>query len=863
VPWVCSLGPHDQTRTKLQAIGHAPQRGRKRELNVAVKPLATVSVLRVQAKVLAIGPLRNGLKAHVQRNFDFCGTVRSSLGESMKDAFKSTEFKTSILLLILVTVIVSFSLRSTAAQTSAADIVLYATHATTIVGNWQVVSDPTAAGGARILNPDVGAPKVTTPLATPASYFELTFSAQAGTAYRLWVRGKATNDSPYNDSVYVQFSASVDAGGAAAYRIGTADGTTVNIEDGLSAGLSGWGWQDNGWGTGVMGPLIYFAATGQQTLRVQPREDGLSIDQIVLSSSTYISSSPGSLKNDSVILPESGTPPPPPPPSPSATDIVVWASDVPSTSVFGSWSRVFDSSAAGQTALHNPDLGAAKVTTPLASPANYFDVTFNAQAGRAYRLWMRGRADNDSPYNDSVYVQFSGSVDATGVALYRIGTTSATTVNLEDNMGIGVSGWGWQDNGWGTGVMGPPIYFQATGQQTMRVQIREDGLSIDQIVLSSQAYLNASPGALRNDTVILSSTTGTPPSGNQPPQVSISANPTSGTYPLTVSFSSTATDPDGYIASDSWTFGDGQTSSFASPTIVYQSAGTFTARLTVTDNSGATASASIVITVSAPSPTGVQLKILHWNVDFGEGTDLVVDYNRIVTWVSNMNPDIVSMCEIEHYSGGGDPVQTVLTLLRQRTGLTWSWHFVPKFDGCAEGNLILSKYPIVSTASHYLPYQRSVGQIAVNVNGKIVNYFATHLDYQYSSYRQAEVTDLMGWLTNFAEPRIIGGDFNAGPDLPEIGQMVSTYFDSWYEGMGMAIDVAYPDNPVQWMTRTRRGRLDYIFYSRGAGTLTLAAAQIPDQRDLSRPAIETIGTLDDLGVRPSDHNFVTATFIVK
>jgi hypothetical protein len=40
------------------------------------------------------------------------------------------------------------------------------------------------------------------------------------------------------------------------------------------------------------------------TLRIQPREDGVSIDQIVLSPSTYLFTSPGALKNDTHILPK-------------------------------------------------------------------------------------------------------------------------------------------------------------------------------------------------------------------------------------------------------------------------------------------------------------------------------------------------------------------------------------------------------------------------------------------------------------------------------------------------------------------------------------------------------------------------------
>lgn len=186
------------------------------------------------------------------------------------------------------------------------DIVLYASEAPVRAGNWTIASDPTAAGGARLWNPDAGAPKQIDPIANPSTYFEMTFNAQSATAYRLWIRGKAQNDSPYNDSVFVQFSGSIDANGTAVYRIGTTAATTINLEDDSGAGLSGWGWQDNGWGVGVMGPLIFFAGSGAQTIRVQVREDGLSIDQIVLSPSTYLNAAPGALKNDNTILPKQG-----------------------------------------------------------------------------------------------------------------------------------------------------------------------------------------------------------------------------------------------------------------------------------------------------------------------------------------------------------------------------------------------------------------------------------------------------------------------------------------------------------------------------------------------------------------------------
>jgi hypothetical protein len=102
-----------------------------------------------------------------------------------------------------------------------------------------------------------------------------------------------------------------------------------------------------------------------------------------------------------------------------------------------------------------------------------------------------------------MFVEFSGAVNAQGAVLYRIGDGTAAVVNREDCSGCGLSGWGWQDNGYGTGVMGQVIYFAATGPQRMRIQTREDGLTIDQIVLSPSRFLNKSPGALKNDTTII------------------------------------------------------------------------------------------------------------------------------------------------------------------------------------------------------------------------------------------------------------------------------------------------------------------------------------------------------------------------
>jgi hypothetical protein len=173
-----------------------------------------------------------------------------------------------------------------------------------VVGNWVKTAESTAAGGYRIWNPNANLPKVTTPAAAPTSYFDLTFDAYAGVPYHLWVRGEAQDNSYYNDSVWVQYSGAADASGNAVNRIGTTGGAAVILEDGLNAGVSGWGWADDAYGT-LAGP-VYFGTSGPQTIRVQVRADGMSIDQIVCSPGKYLTTAPGATKNDTTILPLTG-----------------------------------------------------------------------------------------------------------------------------------------------------------------------------------------------------------------------------------------------------------------------------------------------------------------------------------------------------------------------------------------------------------------------------------------------------------------------------------------------------------------------------------------------------------------------------
>ncbi|MHB1140076.1 MAG: PKD domain-containing protein, partial [Microthrixaceae bacterium] len=95
---------------------------------------------------------------------------------------------------------------------------------------------------------------------------------------------------------------------------------------------------------------------------------------------------------------------------------------------------------------------------------------------------------------------------------------------------------------------------------------------------------------------------------NVAPTAAAAGAPGGGKAPLTVNFSSAgSSDPDGTIASYNWDFGDGSPDkTTANATHVYTAAGSYTATLTVTDDYGATDTATVqTVVVANQAPTAV------------------------------------------------------------------------------------------------------------------------------------------------------------------------------------------------------------------------------------------------------------------
>jgi endonuclease/exonuclease/phosphatase family metal-dependent hydrolase len=263
---------------------------------------------------------------------------------------------------------------------------------------------------------------------------------------------------------------------------------------------------------------------------------------------------------------------------------------------------------------------------------------------------------------------------------------------------------------------------------------------------------------------------------------------------------------------------------------------------------------------AAPAPTTTTtttstLKMLDWNTHYGVGSDGKYNIDRIATWIAKLNPDVISLNEVTryaYYNTAEDQVTRYVALLKAKTGRTW-YHTYRTDNGAAKGvgNIVLSRFPIASTSYCQLSARRVAVNAAVYVNGRLLNVWSTHLDSSATSnsMRISEIKALHACVRNFAEQKIIAGDFNAKAATTEISLMASGGFtDTWAKAASQSLAYSYPGNTS--FGATRNARIDYVWTSTAATALVVKRAEVFDTRDAS-------------GYMPSDHKPLLVTFSVK
>lgn len=208
-----------------------------------------------------------------------------------------------------------------------------------------------------------------------------------------------------------------------------------------------------------------------------------------------------------------------------------------------------------------------------------------------------------------------------------------------------------------------------------------------------------------------------------------------------------------------------------------------------------------------------ELRILCYNIHYGQGNDGVYDLERLAAVIKAVDPDLVALQEVDVMVRRSGQVHQAEEL-GKLTGLDVYYGPTQHFEGGLFGNAVLTKLPVSRVWIQPLPYTEATpelttyprGFVAVTVKtpgGKDVRFVSTHFQHNVEADRVAEAEAVNRYLAVESEkiPTILAGDINATPDSEPMKVLLSKWMN--------AIDTAAaPTVP----SKDPKSRIDYILY---------------------------------------------------
>jgi endonuclease/exonuclease/phosphatase family metal-dependent hydrolase len=222
------------------------------------------------------------------------------------------------------------------------------------------------------------------------------------------------------------------------------------------------------------------------------------------------------------------------------------------------------------------------------------------------------------------------------------------------------------------------------------------------------------------------------------------------------------------------------------------------------------------------------LRVLCYNIHYGQGTDGVYDLERLAAVIRQAKPDLVALQEVDVGVKRSGRVHQARRLA-ELTGMAVRFGPTQHYEGGLYGNAVLTRLPILDVLIQPLPYTEATarrvtyprGAIAVTVrapDGAPLRFVSTHFQHNVEEDRVAEakaINKLFG--TNDGLRTILAGDMNAVPG----SEPIRTLLRHWtVAGDGELAPTAPSTRPSS--------RIDYVFY-RPASAFRTSTAEVLDE----------------------------------
>lgn len=191
-------------------------------------------------------------------------------------------------------------------------------------------------------------------------------------------------------------------------------------------------------------------------------------------------------------------------------------------------------------------------------------------------------------------------------------------------------------------------------------------------------------------------------------------------------------------------------------------------------------------TATAPAPPpkdGKTLTLVTYNIRGCRDDEGIADPLAIADEIKMTGADIVALQEVDNGLPRSDFADQAKMIAEK---LEMNYVFAPSINFLVGtyGNALLSRYPIISSASVGLPYNlepRSLLEVQVEVYGKPLRVFTTHLGLK-KSERIKQFQFLYNYLQDYTgQPAIFMGDFNTRAEDPLFTSMRTLFQDPLFK----------------------------------------------------------------------------------
>jgi len=158
------------------------------------------------------------------------------------------------------------------------------------------------------------------------------------------------------------------------------------------------------------------------------------------------------------------------------------------------------------------------------------------------------------------------------------------------------------------------------------------------------------------------------------------------------------------------------------------------------------------------------VRILAYNIHHGGGMDSVLDLERIAALIRDVDPDFVTLQEIDSVVARTNGVDQAVELGRL-TGLQPVFGRFMAYDGGAYGMAVLSRWPIEESTNYRLPdgdepRTALAATIISPKTGRALRVVGIHF-YRTEEERLAQAVELESLLPKDGIPTVLAGDFNS------------------------------------------------------------------------------------------------------